>query len=831
MPARKSPRDARFPIVAVGASAGGLEAFSDFLRALPASPGAAFIYLQHQEAGHSSMLTQILARLTPIRVMQVRGGEVLQADTIFVAPADGQAIVEGGVLRLAPDGKASMPIDTLFTSVAEDQGSRAIGVVLSGTASDGSLGSRAIKNVGGIVFAQDESAGFDGMPKNAVASGSVDFVLSSAGIANEIVRIARHLETVAGRVQPAHLPKEEMATLFALLHEKHDNDFTQYKPNTIERRVRRRMAINKVETLTAYLKRIRDDPAELDLLYSDMLIRVTNFFRDPDVFEALKEDVIPRLMTGRADDSAVRVWVPGCASGEEVYSLAIALLEVRAAGHFRFPLQIFGTDINDVAVDFARLGVYPASAVAELSSERLGQFFTKVDGSYRVKKIVRDCCIFARQNLANDAPFSKLDLISCRNVLIYLGSALQRNVISVFHYALQPDGYLLLGNSETIGSFTQLFDIVDREHKIYRKKVSLSRVNVEFETSSPRKRAGTAVEDRAPSHSANLFREADRLMLQRFAPAGVIIDEAMDILQFRGRVSAFVEPAPGTATFNVLKMAREGLLADLRSAIQAAKKDGVPARREGVRIRNNDGYLVVNIEVIPFVSSTKQRLQLVVFEEAGAEKPAGKSKTTAKSKGGAKKDVRPSTRVQRELEATRDYLQSIIEEQETMNEEMRSANAEIQSSNEELQSTNEELETAKEELQSSNEELTTLNEELENRNGDLAQVNDDLVNLLGAVDIPIVMVDGGMRVRRFNAAAQRSIKVVPSDIGRPLNDLKTTLMIDDLDRLVGNVIATREVTELEVEEKEGRRYSLRICPYQTSDNKIDGAVLVLVQVS
>jgi two-component system, chemotaxis family, CheB/CheR fusion protein len=826
MPARKSQRESRFPIVAVGSSAGGLEAFTELLRALPESPGAAFIYLQHQEAGHTSMLTQILARQTAVRVTQVSGGEKLQADTIFVVPADGQAIVESGVLRLAAGGKASMPIDTLFYSLAEDQGSRAIGVVLSGTASDGSLGSRAIKNGGGIVFAQDESAGFDGMPRNAVASGAVDFVLSPAAIANEIVRIARHFETPAGRAQPAHLPKEEMETLFALLHQKHDNDFTHYKPNTIERRVRRRMAINKVETLPAYLKRIGDDPAELDLLYSDMLIRVTNFFRDADVFEALKAKVIPRLMDGRADDNALRVWVPGCASGEEVYSLAIALLEGQAAGDFRFPLQIFGTDISDVAVDFARLGVYPASALAELSPERLRRFFTKADDSYRVNKLVRDCCIFARQNVTKDPPFSKLDLISCRNVLIYLGSALQRNVVSVFHYALRPDGYLLLGNSETIGSFTDLFDVVDREHKIYRKKASLSRVNVEFETSTPRKRVGTAMEDNAPPYPVTMFREADRLLLQRFAPAGVIIDEAMDILQFRGHVSAFIEPASGTATFNVLKMAREGLLADLRSAIQAAKKDGVPARHEGVRIRNNDGVLVVNIEVIPFLSSTQERLQLVVFEEAGAQKPAAKSK--GKAKPGSKKDVRPSARLQRELEATRDYLQSIIEEQETMNEEMRSANDEIQSSNEELQSTNEELETAKEELQSSNEELTTLNEELENRNQELAQVNDDLINLLGAVEIPIVILDGSMRVRRFNAAAERTIKLVPSDIGRPLNDLKTTLVVDDLDRLVGNVIATREVTELEVADRGGRRYSLRICPYQTSDNKIDGAVLVLV---
>ncbi len=816
-----------FPVVAVGASAGGLEAFEELLRGLGEKPGMAFIVIQHQEPKHTSALTQILSRSTAMPVRRVEGGEPIDINSVYVAPPDAQVIVRRGTLQLEPGGAtSSMPIDTLFRSLSEDQGTRAIGVILSGSASDGSLGLTAIKAEGGITFAQDESAKFGGMPQSAIAAGSVDFILRPAEIAQELIRIARHSFMAGQLLGGPMLPEAEVARVFSLLRKTHGIDFTHYKPNTIDRRVRRRMALTKIDDVQHYVDLLRENPAELDLLYRDLLIQVTSFFRDGEVFEALKRDVLPAVVREAGARQPLRVWVPGCATGEEVYSVAIALLEVVQATGTHYPIQIFGTDISDRAVDFARAGLYPATAVAEMAEERLRRFFTKESDSYRVTRPVRDCCIFARQDVTKDPPFSKLDLISCRNVMIYLGAVLQRRVISVFHYALRPGGYLLLGSSETIGGFGELFAAVDRKHRIYRKRETMLAPLPPAVEYAPREIAERPSMDDAAFGAGNPFREADRVLLARYAPVGVIVNENLDVLQFRGRTSSFLEPPPGTASFNLLKMAREGLLGELRGAIQTAKKSNTPVRRESIRVNNNGGSILANIDVIPFLSPAKEKLLIVLFEEAPAEKRnaalRGKKRLTAH-------EERQVERLKRELEATREYLQSIIEEQEAMNEELRSANEEIQSSNEELQSTNEELETAKEELQSSNEELTTLNEELETRNQELAVVNNDLVNILTAVDIPIVMLDRGLRIRRFNPGAQRALNVIPTDIGRPLNDIRTPLVIENLHEQAGEVIETLETRELEVKDHTGREYSLRIRPYRTTDDRIEGAVIVLVE--
>ncbi len=817
-----------FPVVAVGASAGGLEAFTELLHGLGETPGMAFIVIQHQEPKHTSALTQILARATSMPVRRVQGGEPIDVNSVYVAPPDAQVIVRRGTLRLEPGGAtSSMPIDTLFRSLAEDQGARAIGVILSGSASDGSLGLTAIKAEGGITFAQDESAKFGGMPESAIAAGSVDFILPPGEIAQELIRIAGHSFMTGQLLGGPKLPEAEVSRIFSLLRKTHGIDFTHYKVNTIDRRVRRRMALTKTDDVRQYVDLLRANPAELDLLYRDLLIQVTSFFRDPDAFEALKRDVLPAIVRETGGRQPLRVWVPGCATGEEVYSLAIAFLEVVEAGGMQYTIQIFGTDISDRAVEFARAGVYPASTVAELPEDRLRRFFTKEADSYRVTRAVRDCCIFARQDVTKDPPFSKLDLISCRNVMIYLGTVLQRRVISVFHYALRGGGYLLLGSSETIGGFGELFAPVDRKHRIYRKRESMLAPLPPAIDRFPREIAERPPMDDAAFRADNLFREADRVLLARFAPVGVIVNETLDVLQFRGRTSPFLEPPAGTASFNLLKMAREGLLGELRGAIQMAKKTNRPVRRESIRVNSNGGSIHANIDVIPFVSPVKEKLIIVLFEEAPPEKKKtalrGKQRPTAR-------EERQVERLKRELDATREYLQSIIEEQEAMNEELRSANEEIQSSNEELQSTNEELETAKEELQSSNEELTTLNEELENRNQELAVVNNDLVNILTAVDIPIVMLDRGLRIRRFNPGAQRALNIIHTDIGRPLSDIRTPLAIENLHEQAAEVIETLETRELEVRDRTGRDYSLRIRPYRTMDDKIEGAVVVLVEL-
>src|SRR5215212_6576492 len=593
----------QFPIVGIGASAGGLEAFTDFLRALPDEPGMAFVFIQHQEPKHVSMLTQILARATKMAVTSIEGDVEVERNHLYVAPSGAHVKIADGHLQLLPGGRSTtMPIDAFFRSLAEDQGTRAVGVVLSGVASDGSVGVRAIKAEGGITFAQDDSAKFDGMPRSAVVSGAVDFILSPRQMAEELVRIARHSYITGTKRSAEHLPQAELKRVFSLLQASHDLDFTHYKPTTVERRIRRRMAVNKVDNLGDYLSILTGSPAEIDALYSDILIRVTGFFRDPEVFEALQRDIFPALMENRDGATALRIWVPGCATGEEVYSIAITALELSGTHGYGCPIQIFGTDVSDAAIDAARAGIYPDSIIADISQERLQHYFTRTESGIRVSKAVRDCCIFARQNLTKDPPFSKLDLVSCRNVMIYLGPPLQRKVMSIFHYALRPNGYLLLGSSETIGNYSDLFAVADRKHKIYRKKAGATPLTVDFEPASaaPRERPRRAPADEdASAAPANVFREADRVALARYVPAGVLINEKLDIIQFRGRTSPFLEPAPGTASFNLLKMAREGLLGELRAALLAARKSDSTVRRENVRIKRESGDALVNLEILP----------------------------------------------------------------------------------------------------------------------------------------------------------------------------------------------------------------------------------------
>jgi len=815
-----------FPTVGVGASAGGIEAFIELLKSLPEKPGMAFVFILHQDPKHESNLAQILSRATKMPVEVIQHGMAVQSSHLYVAPPGAEVSIESAVLHLHQRPATGTPavIDAFFHSLAEDQGSRAIAVVLSGSGSDGALGTREIKAEGGITIAQDDSAKMNSMPHEAIAAGFVDFILPPDQIAEELVRIARH-EYIRAKSQ-VRLPEQGLLKLFALIHNKHDIDFTHYKPATIERRILRRMTLRRITKLDDYLRIIHDDPQEMEQLYSDILIKVTGFFRDPEAFTLLQGEVFPELMRKRSHNENIRAWVPGCATGEEVYSIAISLLETSTESNFSCPIQIFGTDISEAAIERARAGLYPESIAGEVSPERLRRFFNKVEGGYRVSKAVRDCCIFARQNVTQDPPFSKLDLISCRNVMIYFGTALQRKVMSVFNYALRPDGFLLLGSAETIGNFGDFFAIFNRKHKIYRKKSAISRPPVDFDMArTPRasERAATEPEGFFPNA---VFREADRVLLTRFSPSGVLINENLDVLQFRGRTSRYLEPPPGTASFNVLKMAREGLLADLRAAIHTVRKNDVADRREDIHVKLDGHSITVDIEVIPFVGASKERFMMVLFQEREAEKK-GSSKKKKKAEPAETRNV---GRLKRELEATREYLQTIVEEQEAMNEELRSANEEIQSSNEELQSTNEELETAKEELQSTNEELTTLNEELDNRNQELALVNNDLMNLLTSVEIPIVMLDAQLRIRRFNPIAQRKLNLLPADLGRPLSDINTKLPLDGVEQMVHEVLESLEVREVEIKDRHGHVQSLRIRPYRTTDNKIDGAVLVLVDL-
>ena len=630
----------------------------------------------------------------------------------------------------------------------------------------------------------------------------------------------------------------EFNRILGLLKAETGVDFTHYKHSTINRRILRRLALDRVENLADYVTYLEAHRPEIKKLYEDILINVTGFFREPEAFEGLKSVVFPAITRDRSPDDPIRIWVPGCASGEEAYSIAITLLEYLGDRSANYPVQVFATDVDERVISQARAGFYAEAALADVSPERLRRFFVKGSGGYQVSKTIRDICVFARQNLIKDPPFSHLDLISCRNVLIYFGPVLQKMVIPIFHFALKPSGFLLLGKSEALGAFMDLFSLVDKRYKIYAQKgPDTPRAAAALAPDYPsRALAAGSGPEKARDLAAgvpDLVREADRLVLARYAPAGVIIDETMNILHFRGQTGAFLEPAPGEASLNLLRMTRLGLSAELRAAVYAAIQGNSPVRKEGVRLREDGGLRRVNLEVVPLrPGAGGRRFFQVLFEAAAAE--TGPEEAPAQEKPGPSGRRSPKEQRLRELEeelaATKEYLQAIMEEQGTHLEELQSSNEELMSANEELQSISEEMETSKEELQSTNEELATLNEELENRNQELTQANDDLYNLLGAVQVAIVMLGPDLRIRRFNATAQEMLNLIPGDTGRPLSDLKLPLEVDDLKGLITEVMDHLAVKEVEVRNREGRWYSLRLKPYRTLDQRIDGVVLALVDI-
>jgi two-component system, chemotaxis family, CheB/CheR fusion protein len=828
-------RDGVFPIVGIGASAGGLEAFTEMLQTLPSNTGMAFVFIQHLDPKHVSLLTELLQRQTKMGVLEATNGVKVERDHVYVIPRNTHMTLVKGVLTLTPRGTAPlphMPIDPFLRSLATERKSRAIGVILSGNASDGALGMMAIKAAGGITFVQSpESSKHDGMPRSAIAAGCADFILAPGQIGRELGWLGQH-----PYITPSQAPAEDetadtqqgIQRILALLWKTTGVDFAQYKPNTIRRRIVRRMALRRIDNLNAYGTKLRSDSAELKALYEDILINVTEFFRDPEAFEALNKIVFPKLISTRETGAPIRIWVPGCSSGEEVYSIAIALLEFLEDKRHDISIQIFGTDISEMALEKARNGIYSPSIIQDLGSERLRRFFTKVDGSYQISKRVREMCVFAKQNMVKDPPFSRLDLISCRNVLIYLGPALQKRLIPIFHYGLKPNGFLLLGSSETVGGFTDLFTQADKKAKIFSKLDVPSRKALQYPVPDKEQEKREQGKPAATWTETEVQREADRIVLGKYAPAGVVVDDDLNILQFRGRVSAYLQPFPGMASLNLIKMTGEGLSSELRNAVQQARKEDSAVRREALRVRGDTGVMELNFEVIPFRPlAGRARRYLVLFEEARKKQPTTVARISKKrpSMSGLERE---NFQLREESVATKRYLQTIVEEHESATEELRSANEEIQSSNEELQSTNEELETAKEELQSTNEELNTVNDELQTRNLQLAQAGNDLQNLLSSVNIPIVMLGNDLRIRRFTPVSQRALNLIPSDVGRPISDINLNLELPRLDRLLAEVIETLTPKVMDVKDLSGRTHSLRLRPYRTEDNKIDGVVMVLV---
>lgn len=847
----------RFPVVGVGASAGGLEAFSQLLAALSPDIGMAFVLVQHLDPDHASALTEILSRASPLPVSEIHDGMPVLINHVYVIPPDTALTLVGGVLKMEPHRRALAPhrsIDAFFESLAHDQREHAVGIVLSGTASDGTIGLEAIKAEGGITFAQDDSAKYTSMPRSAFAAGCVDLVLSPSEMGKELVRIAQHpliagqtllgVAEVDGDADPSDATSGYQRVL-ALLRNHTGVDFTLYKPTTIHRRIARRLLLSKQRTLLDYANFLRGNYAELDALYADVLINVTSFFRNAETFDVIEKKILPELLRQRGDE-ALRFWVVGCSTGQEPYSIAMAFLEAADIAQHMRKLQIFATDLNDAVLEKARIGLYTKSAVANLSEARLQRFFVESDGGYRITKAVRDMVLFARQNLTVDPPFSRVDLISCRNVLIYLEPSTQKKVMPTFHYALRPGGFLILGASESIGGSTDLFQAVDGKHKVYAKKPADSTV-LPFHLR--KKRGEVFAEAPVPAASAPLAlgmpevarleqsaqREADRLSVMRFAPPGVIVNSELLVVQFRGKTGAFLEPPSGKATFELLKMAREGLMLPLRSALHQAMKESVTVRKESVLLKREGQTHRVNLEVIP-LKNLRERAFLVLFEDAeavGNEPVARLARTT---RAPSAEELSRITDLETELSETREYLQSLNEQVQTANEEFQAANEEVQSANEELQSANEELETSKEELESTNEELTTVNEELSHRNIELTRLNNDLVNLQASAKVAVVLLSAELKIRRFDPYAEKLFDLLLGDIGRPIAHLRHHLVVGDaqspleLELLCAEVVLTMREEEREVREKGGRWYSLRVRPYVTPDGKADGAVIVLMDI-
>jgi two-component system CheB/CheR fusion protein len=823
-----------FPIVGIGASAGGLEAIKPLLKRLPADMGMAFVVVQHLHPEHASQLANLLGNLSRMPVIEARDGTAAEPDHVYVIPPDAALTISGGVLRLSAREAAParhMTIDTFFRSLAADAKNRAIGVVLSGSSSDGALGIRAIKAEGGITFAQDEkSAGFDMMPRAAAATGAVDFVLPPEAIAGELAQIARQPYVRLPEAE-AVIPVRERGTeggtalqrILVLLERKTGVDFSVYRRPIVMRRISRRKAIHRIEKLDDYAKFLLDHPGEVEALYDELLGAPVGFFSEPETFEYLKAVVFPRITAAVEPGAPARIWVPACATGEEAYSVAIAFLEFLREQKLDISLQLFATDVSKRAIEKARAGVYLENIAAEVPPQMLDRYFHEAErGGYQVNQTLRDCCVFAQQNIAKDPPLSNFDLLSCRNLLASLEPAPRKHVISAFHYALKPGGFLVLGASEGSGGFAGLFEPMGQARGVYARRGAGSFKPPESGWT------GTATGPRPtgeqPVPQDEIVKEADRMVLSRYAPPGVLVDRNFEAVQFRGDTNAFLRPAPGKASLNLLKMLREGLAMEVRSALEHAKRTHRAAVRKNIAIYQGRGMREVDVEVIPLGPAHQYPYFLVNFRDSTPRPP---KPGRALAREGDSPQV---AQLKRELTRTREYLQSLVEDREAANEQLRTASEGILSNNEELQTINEELETSKEEMQSANEELLTLNEELANRNAQLTKLNDDLSNLFTNIHAGIVMVDGDLRLRRFTPVAGRLLNLLPADIGRPITDLNPGIEVEDLGGLIHGVMDSMMPLEREVADRQGRWHSMSIRPYRSSDNRIEGAVLSLVDI-
>ena len=826
----------RFPVIGLGASAGGLEALKAFFSKVPPDSGMAYIVLVHMSPKQPSMMHELLQKVTGVTVQQAKNDMALRPDNVYIVPSDKEiSFYQGKIQLLDPvDKKSYLPIDFFFRSLAADQGSQAAAVILSGTGSDGTVGLKEIKSFEGLVVIQSEdTAKYTGMPRSAIDTGQADMILSPEEMPAKLSQYFKHRISLRDKTKEVEKKEEDwLNRIFSLLRIHIGHDFTYYKRSTILRGIDRRMGLHQIPDHDKYVRYLRENPRELQALFQELLIGVTNFFRDPQSFEVLKRSILPDMIQSMDDGATFRAWVPGCSSGDEAYSLAMIFLECLEKTSKRVTLQLFGTDIDSTAIEKARQGIFPSSIRADVSQERLDRFFIREgEDTYRLRKEVRDLVVFSVQDLLKDPPFSRLNLLSCRNLLIYLNSEAQKKILPLFHYTLRPGGILMLGSSETVGEFTSLFQSLDNTWKIYRRKeVHSSRMQpVEFPTGLPREPSYQEGKKREKPASRNLEHLVDRAIADRFGPPAVMVDNTGNILHVAGRTGRYLEMSNGPPSHNIVEMARGRLRIQLASALRQAKtkKEHVLLRR--VKFSLNGEQLSINLHVIPLDKPRELAGNfLVAFEDLKEDEQveaAGENEKVDDSSYESR-----INELEQELTYTRKSQQTAIEELESSNEELKSTNEELQSSNEELQSTNEELESSKEELQSLNEELQTVNAELQSKVDQLSEAQDDINNLLNSTEIATLFVDNKLRIKRYSKETEKIINLIGSDVGRPLEHQGTKLKYEHMIRDIKTVLDRLTPIEKEVQCVDGTWFNMSIKPYQTMDHRIQGAVLTFENV-
>jgi two-component system CheB/CheR fusion protein len=830
----EEPQQSTPIIVGVGASAGGLKALETFFSEVHPGNNIAYVVLQHLMREHESMLVDLLRKKTDIPVQEITDGIQIDANNVYVCPPHKEINIYNGTIQLfEPDNAntALHPIDSFLRSLAREAGRKAACVILSGTGTDGTLGLKEINAHNGLCIAQSsDTAQYDGMPMSAIETGFVDYILAPQDMP-EAIRSYFKNYTVSRAVSRPEGPW--LNKIFSLLKEKTQHDFSHYKINTILRRITRRMNLNEIKEQEEYVQLLKQNPGELEALFSELLIGVTSFFREHEAFETLKKHVLPDMLANRDGNETVRVWVPGCSTGEEVYSLGIVFKEVLERRGLHIPIQIFATDIDSAAIERARHGRYPDSIEADVSMDRLKRYFVKQDDFYIIKREIRDLIVFSIHDVLKDPPFTSLELVCCRNLLIYLNTDAQKKLIPLFHYCLKKDGILMLGTSETIGQYSDIFKNVDKETKLFKKKgTAMERYDVHFPISPPktyRELASYRVQQPRKTQRDLETRLRD-LIISEVAPVTVLVDENDTIKYITGKTGKYLMPAEGFPNQNIISMAREGLQVELSTALSRVKKEKTSVTRKHIRVKTNgeEQYIDLTVKPVSADEYTEGGILVVFFER---EKPAEIEQEQAESSPQKRELKSRISELEQELQETRESHQVTVEELETSNEEIKSMNEELQSSNEELQSTNEELESSKEELQSLNEELTTVNNELQEKVDELSDANDDMNNLLNSTNIAALFLDSNLRIRRYTPAIEELINFIESDVGRPFHHVSHNLVYDRLKNDIEEVMETLQSKEKEIQSEEGGWYKMRILPYRTTENIIDGAVITFFEIT